>query len=856
MASSTRRRFLAAASASLASLPFAKVFGLAQATPGAAKPSFGADRALVLWFRQPAEHWGEALPIGNGRLGAMVFGGVPSERLVLNEDTLWSGRPRDWNNPDASKHLPVVRKLVLEDHDYPAADQECRKMQGPYNQTFEPLADLSLDFDHPGEVQEYCRALDLDSALATVGYRLGNRVYKREAFVSVPHQVVVVRLSCSQPGALNLDVRLSSQLQSQTQSAGSGELKLTGKAPSESVPNYLRDEANPIRYDATPGNGMYFASSLRVRTDGGKISASGPGRLKIEGASSCVLVIGVATGYRGYQYVPDTPAAEVLGAADKAADAASRLSFDQLFQAHVVEHQKLFRRVSLDLGQGGPASADPTDIRVRNFPQLPDPQLLALYFNYGRYLLIASSRPGTQPANLQGVWNAELRPPWSSNWTANINVQMNYWPAETCNLSECHLPLFEMLQGLSENGRKTATVNYRLPGWVSHHNIDLWRQSAPVGMGTQFASPTWANFCMSGPWLCAHLWEHFAFTGDTEFLRNTAYPIMKGSAEFLLAWLIDGGKGQLTTCPSFSTENSFVAPNGQRAFTSAGCALDLALIWELFSNCQAASSLLGVDHDFAQQLAATKARIPDYQIGKFGQLQEWSIDFAESEPEQRHMSHLYPVYPGRQITERTAPKLFAAARKSLQLRLAHGGAQTGWSRAWAIGLWARLGDGDLAWDSLKMLMQHSTGINLFDSHPVPWGSIFQIDGNFGATAAIAEMLLHSHDEEIAFLPALPKAWDQGSVRGLRARSGLEIGLGWKDGLATWAEALALRDGEHQFRAPRGQQIVKVTEAKTGSKQATAGVRQSNDSSVIKLRVTRDHRYRLQFSGKRVEATAS
>ena len=392
------------------------------------------------------------------------------------------------------------------------------------------------------------------------------------------------------------------------------------------------------------------------------------------------------------------------------------VSYEKLYTAHLKDHQALYRRVTLDLGKEHGSKRLPTDQRVANFEVQPDPALLALYFNLGRYLLIASSRPGTQPANLQGIWSDELRPPWSANWTANINVQMNYWPVETCNLSECHLPLADMITGLSHNGRTTAKVNYSADGWVSHHNVDLWRQAAPVGMGTQFADPTWANFAMSGPWFCAHLWEHYLFSGDEAFLRSV-YPIMAGSAEFCMSWMIEDGKGKLTTCPSFSTENSFYSPNGKPANVSAGCTMDIALIRELFGNVQQAARILNQDHDFSAKLAAAMKGLPEYQIGRWGQLQEWSIDFEENQPGQRHMSHLYPLYPGAEITPRNNPRLAEAARKSVERRLANGGAYTGWSRAWVIGLWARLGDGEMAWESLKMLIMHSTGPNLFDTHP-------------------------------------------------------------------------------------------------------------------------------------------
>jgi alpha-L-fucosidase 2 len=833
----SRRGFLRAMSYTMALLNLPKSRLLA-----AAKTEIPDE--LVLWYEQPAKKWGDALPVGNGRLGAMVFGDPLAERLALNEDTLWSGFPRDWNNPGAKAHLPVVRELVLKQKDYHAADVECRNMQGPYNQAFEPLGELSLKFSHSGEVHSYKRSLDLDAATAKVSYESDGCEFTREVFSSAPDQVIVVRLSASKGGQLNCDVSLTSQLKSKSDSGEGGEILLTGKAPSESAPNYLRTD-NPIQYDEAEGKGMGFASVVRVRAHDGKVSQIADGGLRIQGATTAILYIGAATGYRAFDSLPDRPLAEIVAAARKPVVTAMGRAYEKVQETHLADHRSFFRRVSLNLPSGNIASNVPTDQRVSNFATNPDPSLLALYFNYGRYLLIGSSRPGTQPANLQGIWSTDLRPPWSSNWTANINVQMNYWPVETCNISECHGPLLEMVKDLSVNGRKTAEVNYGAHGWVSHHNVDLWRQSAPVGMGTDFASPTWANFCMSGPWLCAHYWEHYLFTGDQQFLRDMAYPVMKGSAEFLLDWVIDDGYGGLTTCPSYSTENSFIAPDGKRAFTSAGCSLDLALIWELFHNCEKASATLGMDQEFANRLAGIRKRLPAYQVGRYGQLQEWSVDFPESEPEQRHMSHLYQVYPGSQITRRTMPEFFAAARKSLELRLEHGGAQTGWSRAWAIGLWARFGDGDKAWESLRRLMEHSTGINLFDSHPARGGSIFQIDGNFGATAAIAEMLLQSHDEEIAFLPALPREWRTGSVRGLRARGGLEIDLYWKDGMPDKVDVHALRGGKHQFRAPFGYRIAAVKSAK--QKNMALAKPDPVDPATVALPVTAGATYTFEFT---------
>jgi alpha-L-fucosidase 2 len=441
---------------------------------------------------------------------------------------------------------------------------------------------------------------------------------------------------------------------------------------------------------------------------------------------------------------------------------------------------------------------------VARFTAFPDPSLLALYFQYGRYLLISSSRPGSQPANLQGIWNYQVQPPWSCNWTSNINLQMNYWPAESCNLGDLTEPLIALITDLSKTGARAAEETYGLPGWVTHHNIDLWRAANPVGMGG--GNPTWANWGMSGPWLCAHLYDHYRFTGDKKFLRTQAYPLMKGSAEFCLAWLIEDGNGHLTTCPSESTENNFMAPDGKPAMTSAGCTMDMALMRELFTNCINSAKVLGTDQEFAAKLQAARARLLPYQIGKHGQLQEWSVDFDESTPGQRHMSHLYPLYPGGEITPRGTPELAKAARVSLERRLAAGGAYTGWSRAWAIAFWVRLADGDKAWESLSLLMQHSTNLNLFDTHPAGKTSIFQIDGNFGATAAIAEMLMQSHTDVIELLPALPTAWTEGEVKGLRARGAVEVDLRWQNGKAAAATLRPDFAGEYRLRLPTGQKI--------------------------------------------------
>jgi alpha-L-fucosidase 2 len=846
----TRRHFLRRISAFFWALPFINRRGLAdtsdssRSTPAFANESAAADAAdLTLWYDKPAATWIDALPLGNGRLGAMVFGGgengaVHQEMLALNHDTLWSGKPRDGNNPDAKNHLTAIRRAILERQDYHLGDELCKKMQGRFDEAYQPLGNLRVAFAPVDHSSAYRRELDLDRACTRTRYLAGDVHFARETFVSAPDQVIVLRLTASKARALSCTITLDSPLEIPSSTGEGNALLLSGKAAANIGGNGRPVTPAPVVLSETAGEGMYFAIALQAILEHGTC-ASAAGQLHIADATSITLLITAATGFRGPLLAPDTPLDIVIAEARRQLQGVASKPFAELLTRHLQYYRRLFRRVSLELGSS-PAVAKPMNVRLADFAARPDPALLALYFNYGRYLLISSSRPGSQPANLQGIWNNLVRPPWSSNWTANINLQMNYWPAETCNLSECALPLFDLVRTLSVTGARAAKETYGLPGWVTHHNIDLWGAANPVGEGV--GDPYWANWAMSAPWLCAHLYEHYRFTLDREFLRDQAYPLMKGAATFCLAWLIEDGKGYLTTCPSFSTENDFLSDDGKIAMTSAGCTMDMALIRELFTNCIAAAGVLGTDPAFAVALEQARSRLLPYRIGKYGQLQEWSVDFEESSPGQRHMSHLYPLYPGGEFTARATPELANAARVSLERRLAHGGAATGWSRAWAIALWARLGDGDKAWDSLAKLMQGSTSANLFDTLPVEEGPIFQIDGNFGATAAIAELLLQSHADSIALLPALPSAWRNGRVTGLRARGGLTVDLRWMNGNAVESFISAAHAGRFVLRPPPGRKIAAITLAGKASV-----LDRGNADSLVCVRLAAGKRYRLSFA---------
>jgi alpha-L-fucosidase 2 len=766
-------------------------FSMAPARAAVARPS-----DPVLWYTHPAQEWKDALPVGNGRLGAMVFGRVAKERIQLNEDTIWNGKPRDRVNPEALKALPELRRLLSEGRPGEAETLAEEKLVGiPHRQPpYQPLGDLNLEFPGLENAGDYRRELNLATGIVRVSYRTGGVACTREVFSSAPAQAIVVRISCANPGLVSFRATLARQQDSQTTVAAPDRVILEGEARAHSTywqQPWMTPERRQAELDQIEPTGVRFRAVLRAVSDGGRTEVSGDS-VEVSSANAVTLLIVAATDYRGGD--PKAASEQYLVRAAK--------PYAVLRAAHAADHEPLFRRVDLALTRAGlDRSVEdlPTDERlahVRNGRE--DPGLAALYFQFGRYLLMGSSRPGTMAANLQGIWNEDFTPPWDSKYTTNINVEMNYWPAEVGNLPETTGPLFDLVQMSLESGRRTAKQMYNARGFVFHHNIDAWGDTAPVDYGYVGIWP------MGGAWLALHFWERYQYGLDRAFLRRDAYPVMKEASQFLLDFLIDDGKGHLITNPSYSPENSYRMANGKVGRQTVGATMDYEIIDNLFHATIDASRVLGVDAGYRTELEHALKRIPDLKIGKHGQLQEWSEDYDENEPGMGHVSHLFALFPGDGITVRGTPELAAAARVSLERRVQNGAGRRDWPAAWFVALWARLEDGDRAQQHVQALLSAAAESLLNASRRV-----FQIDANLGAAAGIAEMLLQSHAGEITLLPALPSAWSEGRFIGLRARGNVEVDASWANGRAVSATLRPAVSGDVRIRPPRGQRIRRI-----------------------------------------------